>query len=86
MAQDPKNFVPQTMVIQMPIKAIEESSAKRGAKAAVLCFEKALGEIQPETKNPDTVVNLYGDKHGFDNVLPGIRGELTARLLELLPS
>lgn len=85
MRSDPHIFSDKKLLAE-PLSAIERrASEPTDARRSVTHITQTWKDLLPEAEHPDAPAHVYARADIYVTVLEAIRGELTRRLLDLLP-
>jgi len=80
----PDEFFPRTLLVSQAVGKIEAGLRARDGRS-FFSIRMRMGDIVPDAEKPDVPVFCYARGDAYRDVLENIRGELTRRLLAILP-
>ena len=84
MKREPKLFVPYRLQLSVNVASIE-TAAQQMTVRGLTSFTIRLGDVMPQSKDPNRELTAYGRGDVYRQVVEGIRRKLTEMLLQLLP-
>jgi hypothetical protein len=85
MQQHPQQFALETVTVAEPIATVESVEIPQNP-TGILLSQTKLGNLVPGAEHADAPIYYYVRPSSYTYLLDRIRGELTAKLLTLLPS